>query len=194
MWWAQAYLRTEWHLDASSSLATIDMGLKVGAVVPLFLGGAGSPHNSVAWAESYLRIKWHLDPASRLATIDMGRKVGAVPLFLGGGVELGPQPGCYFAVLSLFGLKAQHMKWTANLQTRIREHCLSCVLERFDCHVRHSQLCPPRSCGTVVAVQSPRCVALIRVWGIHSLWPIRWNIPCNCKSVRHITQSILRKR
>jgi len=104
------------------------------------------------------------------------------------------QTGCCFAVLSLFGLNAQHMKWTANLQTRIKEHGLSCVLECFDCHVRHSQFCPPRSCGTVVAVQSLRCVALIRVWLIHSLWPIRWNSPCNCKSVRHITQSILRKR
>jgi len=28
--WAEAYLRTKWHLDPSSRLATIDMGRKVG--------------------------------------------------------------------------------------------------------------------------------------------------------------------
>jgi len=42
--WAKAYLRTEWHLDPSSHLATIDKGQKLGAV-PL-LGGAGSPSNT----------------------------------------------------------------------------------------------------------------------------------------------------
>ena len=28
--WAEAYLHTEWHLDASSRLGTIDMGRKLG--------------------------------------------------------------------------------------------------------------------------------------------------------------------
>ena len=32
---AETYLCTNWHLDPSSRLATIDMGQKVGAVVPL---------------------------------------------------------------------------------------------------------------------------------------------------------------
>jgi len=34
--WAEAYLRTKWHLDPSSRLATIDMGRKLGA--PPLLG------------------------------------------------------------------------------------------------------------------------------------------------------------
>ena len=46
-----------------------------------FLGGAGSPPNTVAWAEAYLRNKWHLDPSSHLATIDMGLKLGLRALF-----------------------------------------------------------------------------------------------------------------
>jgi len=36
-------LPTKWHLDPSSSLATIDMGQKVGAAVPLSMGELG-PH------------------------------------------------------------------------------------------------------------------------------------------------------
>jgi len=66
-------------------LATIDMGRKVGAVVPLSGGGSWVPiYHSVAWAtEAYLRTKWHLDPSSRLATIDMGIKVGLLCSFFG---------------------------------------------------------------------------------------------------------------
>ena len=53
--WAEAYLRTKWHLDPSSRLATIDMGQKVGGtntgrklgvwvgLCPLF-GGELGPH------------------------------------------------------------------------------------------------------------------------------------------------------
>jgi len=37
--WAEAYIRTKWYADPSSSLATIDMGRKVGAAVPLSVGG-----------------------------------------------------------------------------------------------------------------------------------------------------------
>ena len=46
--WAEAYLRTKWHLDSSSHLTTIDMGLKLGATVPPFFlgGGAGFPSNT----------------------------------------------------------------------------------------------------------------------------------------------------
>jgi len=36
--WAEAYLRTKWHLGPSSHLATTDMGRKLG-LCPLFLGG-----------------------------------------------------------------------------------------------------------------------------------------------------------
>jgi len=46
--WAEAYLNTKWHLDASSRLATIDIGQKRGAL-PLFgKRGAVSP-SSTMW-------------------------------------------------------------------------------------------------------------------------------------------------
>jgi len=35
---AEAYLRTKWYPDPSSCLATIDMGRKVEAAVPLSVG------------------------------------------------------------------------------------------------------------------------------------------------------------
>ena len=44
--WAEAYLRTKWHLDPSSRFATTDMGLKLGAL--LLLGGAGSQCNTMS--------------------------------------------------------------------------------------------------------------------------------------------------
>ena len=74
MAWTKAYLHTKWRIDASSRLATIEMGRKLGR-------GAGSPSNTVAWAESYLHAKYQLHPSSRLATINMGRK----NFFFGGG-------------------------------------------------------------------------------------------------------------
>ena len=52
-------------------LATIDMGRKVGAAVPL---SVGSWVSIFIWAEAYLRTKWHLDPSSRLATMIRAEK------------------------------------------------------------------------------------------------------------------------
>jgi len=43
--WADAYLRTKWHLDPSNRLDTTDMGRKLGAVPFFWGGGAGSPSN-----------------------------------------------------------------------------------------------------------------------------------------------------
>ena len=40
--WAEAYLRTKWHPDPSSRLATTDEGQKLGRDVPLW-GGELSP-------------------------------------------------------------------------------------------------------------------------------------------------------
>jgi len=42
--WAEAYLRTKWHLDRSSRFATIDMGQNLGGELcpPPFLGGGVS--------------------------------------------------------------------------------------------------------------------------------------------------------
>jgi len=50
-------------------LATIDMGRKVGAAVPLYVGGELGPHLTVARAEAYLLTKWYPDPSNCLATI-----------------------------------------------------------------------------------------------------------------------------
>jgi len=41
--WAEAYLRTKWHLDPSSRLATTDMRQKLGDCCAPFLGEVG-PH------------------------------------------------------------------------------------------------------------------------------------------------------
>jgi len=68
-------------------LATIDMGRKEGAALPLPEEASWVPvlHN-VAWAGAYLCTKWHLDPSSRLATTDMVENCWPVTV---GVVELG---------------------------------------------------------------------------------------------------------
>ena len=47
MAWAEAYLRTQWHLDPCSGLATIWAKLRV-LCLRLFGGGAGSPSNTMS--------------------------------------------------------------------------------------------------------------------------------------------------
>ena len=74
--------------EMGDCLATIDMGRKEEAVVPLSWGELG-PHLTM-WPGprpigAYLHTKWHLDTSSRLATTDMGRKLWTVPLFVGAG-------------------------------------------------------------------------------------------------------------
>ena len=89
MAWAEVYLRTEWHLDPSSRLATTDMGQNWVGAVPFFLVGELGPHlRRSCLGEAYLHTKWHLSPSSRLATRDISQKIGGcVPLGEG---ELGP--------------------------------------------------------------------------------------------------------
>ena len=48
MAWAKAYLRTKWHHDPSSRLATIVMGQKLGALPPILGRGAGSPSKTIS--------------------------------------------------------------------------------------------------------------------------------------------------
>ena len=61
---AEVYLRTKWHLDPFSRLATIDVGRKLG-LCPLFGEGSWVPiYLNVAWAKAYLPTKWRLDPSS----------------------------------------------------------------------------------------------------------------------------------
>jgi len=63
--------------EMGDRLATIDIGRKVGAAVPLSLGELGPVLTQCGLVRClYLFTKWHLDPSSCLATIDMGRKFG----------------------------------------------------------------------------------------------------------------------
>jgi len=98
MAWAEAYLRTKWHLDPCSRLVTTDMGRKLGDCVPFW--GAGSP-SSTMWPgprpTSIPSTRYHLDPSSRLATIDMGRKLGGGCAPIWGG-EAGSPSSTYLHV------------------------------------------------------------------------------------------------
>ena len=55
--WAEVYLRTKWHLDPSSRLATTDMGRNLGAVLPFWGGKLGLIYHNVALAEAYHHTK-----------------------------------------------------------------------------------------------------------------------------------------
>jgi len=51
-------------------LATVDMGRKVGAAVPVLGGGELGPHlTQCGQADAYIHTKWHHNPSHRLATI-----------------------------------------------------------------------------------------------------------------------------
>jgi len=89
--WAEAYLRTKWHLDPSSCLATTDMGWKVGGLLCPFFGAAGSLSN-IMWP----RLRPTSITSSILTNQPFGhntraKKLGkgcCAPLFCG--EELGP--------------------------------------------------------------------------------------------------------
>jgi len=85
--WAEAYLHTEWHLEAFSRLVTIEMGRKLGkGASPPFWRGVRGPHlTQSCLTEAYLHTKWHLDLSSYLATTDMGQKLGVLRPALGRG-------------------------------------------------------------------------------------------------------------
>jgi len=87
--WAEAYIRTKWHLDPCSPLTAIGMSRKLGVLSP-FWEGSWVPIYTMSsdWAEAYIRTKWHLDPYSPLTAIDMSQKLeGSVPFW---GRGLGP--------------------------------------------------------------------------------------------------------
>jgi len=79
--WAEAYLRTKWHLDPSSPLAQ-QTWAEIGGGETVAFGSGMGPHLT-QWCpgEVYHRSKSNLDPSSRLATTNMGRKWGVVPPF-----------------------------------------------------------------------------------------------------------------
>jgi len=70
-------LRTKWHINPFSRLATTDMGRKLGEEL--------GPHlTQCRRVEAYLHTKWHLGLSNRLAAIDVGRKLGdCVPFWRG---------------------------------------------------------------------------------------------------------------
>ena len=86
---AEAYIRTKWHVDDSSRLATTYMGRpKIGVGCAAHFGEElGLNLTQCGLAKAYFLTKWHLDPSSRLATIN-GPKTGGVPF--SGGVYLCP--------------------------------------------------------------------------------------------------------
>jgi len=58
--WAEIYLRTEWHLDLSSRLATTDMGQKLGGLCPFWGWGTGRHLIQCGLGRClYLHTKWH---------------------------------------------------------------------------------------------------------------------------------------
>ena len=94
---AEVYLRTKWHLDPSSRLASIDMGRKVGGCCASFYGELNSrltqcglgrgllPYHVASSSTQPFGHNRHLDPSSPSAATDMGQKLGAVPLWKGAG-------------------------------------------------------------------------------------------------------------
>jgi len=101
MWpsWAEAYLRTKWHLDPSSRLAATDMGRKLGSLCPLGMelgphltqccpGRGLPPHQVAPWSTQPFGHNRH------------GPKIGGLcPLLRGAGagspsdtMSLGPRP------------------------------------------------------------------------------------------------------
>jgi len=66
--WAEAYLRTKWHLDPSSRLTTTDMGRKLRAVHAPY-GGSCMDFHLTQCSLPPFHIEWHHNPYNRLATI-----------------------------------------------------------------------------------------------------------------------------
>jgi len=69
--WAEAYLRTKWHIDPTSRFATIHMGREVGLCLLFFGGGELGPHLTQCGRGRglYMHAKFHRDPSNRLARI-----------------------------------------------------------------------------------------------------------------------------
>ena len=77
---------TKWHLDPSSRLATIDIGLgrKLGAPTPFSGRGELGPNTMSLGLPTKWHLKCHLDPSRHLDTTNMSRRLGAVSLWGGG--------------------------------------------------------------------------------------------------------------
>ena len=84
---AEAYVPIKWHLDPSSSLATTDMGRKLGAVPHWGREELGPHVTQCRLAKASCLPSSILIHPAILATTDISRKLGAVPPFWG---ELGP--------------------------------------------------------------------------------------------------------
>jgi len=116
---AAAYLRSKWHLDPPSRLATINLGHKVGAV-PLFRWGSWVTHLTQCGLGRGL-TSVPSDPSSPLVTIDMGRKLGASVPIMGGGagfpsntVSRGPRPASLPSGMLIYPASWSHQIWAKN--------------------------------------------------------------------------------
>ena len=86
--WAEAYLRTKWHLDRSSRLAIIDMDRKV---CPILAGGVGSTSNTVSRGPKPTSVRSDIltDPALwPQQTWTENGEVGCAPLGLGSWIPI----------------------------------------------------------------------------------------------------------
>jgi len=62
--WAEAYLRSKWHLDPSSRLATIRGAKSGGLLCPFLVGSDLGPHlTQCGRGRELLNAKFHLDPS-----------------------------------------------------------------------------------------------------------------------------------
>jgi len=98
--WAEAYLHNKWHLDASSSLATIEMGWKLEGLYPLFGEEELGPHLAQCVPDRgpppCQVPSWSIQPFGHNRH---GPKTGGSAPFWGGGagspsntISLGPRP------------------------------------------------------------------------------------------------------
>jgi len=113
--WTEAYLRTKWHLDPFSRLATIDMGGKLGAV-PLLRSWVPIKHSGLD--RGLLPYQVLIQPFGHNA--DMGRKLGeVVPLLWG---ELGPHSTQYGLGRGLYLHAKFHFDLSNRLATMHQRH------------------------------------------------------------------------
>jgi len=114
--WAEVYLRTKWHLDPSSRLATTDIGRKLRVWVPIY-------HN-MATAEAYLHAKFHRDPSIRLATLHQRSGVTSAFGARGRSNKVRPLESPHVSLTST-------VRFVSNIPLRLREAAITMLLCNF---------------------------------------------------------------
>jgi len=91
--WTEAHLHTKWHLDASSCLAVIEMGRKLGALSPFWSDSIGQTvlGDSCKTVRPMLSDRCPVCPSVLAVTlVYCGQTVGWIKMKLGTKVGLGP--------------------------------------------------------------------------------------------------------